>query len=350
MTKKYYAQIDFWKIKRELMEFIDILRNIWFVLIGVLFIGYTVLDGFDFGVGMLMPFIAKTDADKKRLIDSIWPVWDGNEVWLIAGAGALFAAFPLAYASVFSGFYLIFMLTLFALIFRAVSMEFWHYDEKRKKIWAAAFSIGSFLPPLLLGLIIGNILLGLPLNEKFQFTGGIGTIFRPFPVLTAVFAIVLFIMHGASYITLKTEGALHDKAKNAAIKLWPFAVFIFIVAAVSVFWFFPEKSSNPLMWIFSFLIFVVLIIFRESVKRLKFKTEFCLILSSTILACLWICLGVLLYPNLLGGLGNKNSITIYNSSSSELTLLIMLVFALIGIPVVIAYTGYVYRVFKGKVK
>jgi cytochrome bd ubiquinol oxidase subunit II len=331
------------------MEFIDILRNIWFVLIGVLFIGYTILDGFDFGVGMLMPFIAKTDADKKKLIDSIWPVWDGNEVWLITGAGALFAAFPAAYASVFSGFYLIFMLTLFALIFRAVSMEFWYYDEKRKKIWAAAFSIGSFLPPLFLGLIIGNILLGLPLNGKFQFTGGLSIIFRPFPVLTSVLAIILMIMHGASYIALKTEGVLHDKAKNAALKIWPFAVIIFIVAVISIFFFFQERFVNPLMWIFSLLIFVVLFIFKESMKRLKLMAGFSFILSSVVLAGLWICAGVLHYPNLLIGLGNQNSLSIYNSSSSELSLFIMFIFALIGMPIVIAYSIYVYRVFKGKV-
>jgi cytochrome bd ubiquinol oxidase subunit II len=331
------------------MEFISILQNIWFVLIGVLFIGYTILDGFDLGVGMLIPFIAKTDADKKKLIDSIWPVWDGNEVWLIAGAGALFAAFPAAYASVFSGFYLIFMLTLFALIFRAVSMEFWYYDEKRKKIWAAAFSIGSFLPPLFLGLIIGNILLGLPLNDKFRFTGDLCIIFRPFSVLTSVLAVILLIMHGASYIALKTEGVLHDKAKNAASKLWFFAIFIFIVAVISIFFFFPERFSNPLMWIFSLLIFIVLFIFKESMKKLRLLEGFSFILSSIILAGLWICTGVLQYPNLLSGFGNQNSLNIYNSSSSELTLFIMFIFALIGMPIVIAYSIYVYRVFKGKV-
>ncbi len=332
------------------MEFIEILQNIWFVLIGILFIGYTILDGFDLGVGMLMPFIARSEADKKKLIDSIWPVWDGNEVWLIAGAGALFAAFPQAYASVFSGFYLIFMLSLFALIFRAVSMEFWYYDEKRKKLWAAAFSAGSFLPPLLFGLIIGNILLGLPLNGKFQFAGNIGIIFRPFPVLVSVYTIILLIMHGASFIAIKTDGALHEKAKNVALKLWPLAVFLLIITAVSIFLFFPEKSFNPLMWIFSVLIFAVLIIFRESIKRLNLKIGFSFVLSSIMLACMWICFGVLMYPNLLAGLGNQNSISIYNSSSSELTLLIMLIIAMLGVPIVIAYTSYVYGVFRGKVK
>ncbi|MBN2402476.1 MAG: cytochrome d ubiquinol oxidase subunit II [Spirochaetes bacterium] len=333
------------------MEFIDILRNIWFILIGVLFIGYTILDGFDLGVGMLMPFIAKDDADKKKLINSIWPVWDGNEVWLIAGAGALFAAFPAAYAAVFSGFYLLFMLTLFALIFRAVSMEFWHYDIKRKKLWAAAFSIGSFFPPLFFGLIIGNVMLGLPLNDKFQFTSDLSVIFRPFPVLAAVLVIVFMIIHGASYVALKTEGALHDKAESAALKLWPFAVFLFIIAVISIFFFFPERSVNPLMWIFSLLIFIVLFTFRLSMKRMKiWKSGFTFILSSVVLACLWICAGVLLYPNLLNSTGGGNSLSIYNASSSELTLLIMFVFALIGMPVVIAYTIFVYRIFKGKVK
>ncbi|MFH0975194.1 MAG: cytochrome d ubiquinol oxidase subunit II [Spirochaetota bacterium] len=329
------------------MEYTDLLRNTWFILIGVLFIGYSILDGFDLGVGMLMPFITREDKDRKILINSIWPVWDGNEVWLLTGAGALFAAFPVAYASVFSGFYLLFMLTLFALIFRAVSMEFWYYDEKRKGLWAAAFSIGSFLPPLLLGLIIGNILLGMPLNDKFQFTSTLSLIFRPFPVLCAVLAVVFMIMHGASYLALKTEGSLCDKAERVASRIWFFALFVLIVAVISIFLFFLEKSHNPVMWVLSLLIFIALFLFKKFSYSGKAGLSF--LLSSLIFAELWICAGVILYPNLLNGLGS-NGLSIYNASSSKLTLRIMLTFALIGVPIVLAYTIYVYRIFKGKVR
>ena len=330
------------------MELFEILQNIWFVLIGILFIGYTILDGFDLGVGMLMPFIAKDDKDKKILIDSIWPVWDGNEVWLITGAGALFAAFPMAYASVFSGFYLLFMLTLFALIFRAVSMEFWYYDIKHRKLWSAAFSIGSFLPPLFLGLLTGNIVLGLAINGSMQFYADLSTILRPFPVLAAILATVFIIIHGSTYIMLKTEGELSNKAKTTGCRLWNFALFIFIVCVISVLLFFPEKSVNPLMWVFTLLIFSVLLSLRKTIK--DGFALFSFILSSVFLAGLWICAGVLLYPNLINGIQNINSISIYNASSSERTLLIMLVIAIAGMPIVIAYSIYVYRVFKGKVK
>jgi cytochrome bd ubiquinol oxidase subunit II len=329
------------------MELFDILKNIWFVLIGVLFIGYSILDGFDFGVGMLMPFIAKEDKDKKVLIDTIWPVWDGNEVWLVTGAGALFAAFPAAYASVFSGFYLLIMLTLFSLIFRAVSMEFWYHDIKRKKLWAAAFSIGSVLPPLFLGLLIGNIILGMPLNDKFLFTADISVIFRPFPVLTAILVTVFMIIHGSTYTALKTEGSLRNKASVTAGRLWFFALFLFIITVISVFLFFPERSGNPLMWIFSLIIFAALLILKKAINIQKAGLSF--LLSSFIFAGLWICAGALLYPNLINGIQSQNSISIYNASSSEPTLRIMLIFALIGMPIVICYSIYVYRVFKGKV-
>jgi cytochrome bd ubiquinol oxidase subunit II len=329
------------------MEYIDFLRNAWFVLIGVLFIGYSILDGFDLGVGMLLPFIAKTDKDKKTLIDSIWPVWDGNEVWLLTGAGALFAAFPFVYASVFSGFYILFMVTLFALIFRAVSMEFWYYDERRRPFWITMFSIGSFLPPLLLGLITGNILLGIPLDDKLQFSGSFSMILRPFPVVCAILAVVFMIMHGATYVALKTEGSMCDKAERVCSRIWYFAIFILIAAILSVFMFFPGKAKNPLMWILALLLFAVLSAFKKMI--IDGKAGFSFVLTSVAFAVLWICASVLLYPNLVNGLGT-GSLSIYNASSSELTLTIMLIFALIGVPIVLLYTIYVYRIFKGKVR
>jgi len=329
------------------MDFFDILRNAWFVLIGVLFAGYSILDGFDLGVGMLTPFIAKDDGKKSILINSIWPVWDGNEVWLLTGAGALFAAFPMAYATVFSGFYLMFMLILFALIFRAVSLEFWYHDISRRKIWAGAFTIGSFLPPLLLGIILGNIILGVPLNAAFQFFGDLTTIFRPFAVVIGIFALVLMIVHGAVYIILKTEGELQEKARIVAGRLWIFLLIIFFISAISMFLFATGSISNKLVWTSCVLSFILLMVLRYSIGNNKDSLSF--ILSSLIFLTSWLCVGALLYPNLLKGINNQN-LTIYNASSSQLTLTIMLIIALIGMPVVIGYTIFVYRVFKGKAK
>ena len=164
------------------MENIKNFQELWFVLILILFIGYSLLDGFDLGIGVLLPFICKTKEEKDILINSIGPVWDGNEVWLITGGGALFAAFPHAYATAFSGFYLAMMLVLFALIFRAVSMEFRVNDEDRSLIWEKAFIVGSGLAALLFGVALGNVVYGVPLDNKMEFTGSFFTLLRPVPL------------------------------------------------------------------------------------------------------------------------------------------------------------------------
>lgn len=328
------------------METIDILRNAWFIIIGILFIGYSILDGFDFGAGMLIPFLAKEDREKAAIIDSIWPVWDGNEVWLIAGAGALFAAFPVAYASVFSGFYIIFMLTLFALIFRAVSMEFWYHDVKRKNIWSSAFTIGSFLPPLLLGIIIGNIIQGMPLNEQYNFTGSLLTILRPMPVITGLLVVCLMIMHGAVYLGLKTEAGIQRKAGEAAKRIWLPALIFFIISVVSAFLFIPGSSSSIIVWIAVILILLDFVILRRTIKMQK--NTIALLLSSFIFACLWACAGAVMYPNLIRGVNGHNNLSIFAASSGKLTLQIMLIIAVIGMPAVIGYSIFVYRVFRRK--
>ncbi len=330
------------------METIDILRNLWFIIIGILFTGYSILDGFDFGAGMLMPFLAKEDRDKEAVIDSIWPVWDGNEVWLVAGAGALFAAFPLAYASVFSGFYLIFMLTLFSLIFRAVSMEFWYYDIKRRNIWSWAFTIGSFLPPLFLGIITGNIILGVPLNEQYQFTGSLLTVIRPLPVITGILVICLMILHGAVYLSLKTEGRMREKARAAAMRIWLPILIIFIISVISVFLFIPESVTSIIVWIAVILIILDLFLLRRTIKTQKDIRA--LILSSIVFICLWACAGAVLYPDLINGINDQNSLSIYTASSGQLTLQLMLIIAVIGMPIVIGYSIFVYRVFRGKLR
>ncbi|HUU51724.1 MAG TPA: cytochrome d ubiquinol oxidase subunit II, partial [Candidatus Heimdallarchaeota archaeon] len=164
------------------METWDILRNIWFILIGVLFVGYSILDGFDLGIGALFPFLGKKEEEKEALIKSIGPFWDGNEVWILTGGGALFAAFPHAYATVFSGFYLALMAILFSLIFRAVSLEFRAHDTKRKRFWEGAFVVGSFLPSLLFGVALGNVVVGVPLDNTMNYTGNFFKLLRPFPL------------------------------------------------------------------------------------------------------------------------------------------------------------------------
>ena len=197
------------------MENIQNFQELWFVLILILFIGYSLLDGFDLGIGALLPFIGRKKEEKDILINSIGPVWDGNEVWLITGGGALFAAFPRAYATAFSGFYPAMMLVLCALIFRAVSIEFRAHDEARAGIWEKAFFAGSALAALLLGVALGNVVYGVPLDDGMEFTGNFFTLLRPVPLLFGITGFAAVCLQGASYALMKTEGELRERCFRA---------------------------------------------------------------------------------------------------------------------------------------
>ena len=202
------------------METWNTLQNIWFVLIGVLFVGYAILDGFDLGIGSLFPFLAKKEEEKDALYKTIGPFWDGNEVWLLTAGGALFAAFPHTYATVFSGFYLALMLVLFSLIFRAISIEFRAHDLKRQKLWDGALVIGSLLPSLLYGVALGNVILGIPLDSNMDYAGNFFLLLRPFPLLIGLFGLVAILVQGATYAAYKTEGEIQSRARKIAQKLW----------------------------------------------------------------------------------------------------------------------------------
>ena len=203
------------------METLEILQITWFILIGILFAGYAVLDGFDLGIGSLLPILTKNDEKKVSvLFRSIGPVWDGNEVWLITAGGALFAAFPHAYATVFSGFYLALMIVLFGLILRAVSIEFFTLETENKGIWAKTFFIGSIIPSILFGVALGNVIMGVPLDSRMEFTGNFFTLLRPFPLATGLLGFTAILMQGLTYTMLKTEGEIHDTAKGLAGKVW----------------------------------------------------------------------------------------------------------------------------------
>lgn len=329
------------------MEIIDLLRNTWFFLIGILLLGYSILDGFDLGIGMLFPFLGREEREKRILLNAIWPFWDGNEVWLLTAGGALFAAFPHAYATVFSGFYLALMLVLFALIFRAVSIEFWHYDEGRRKIWEWSFILGSFLPSLLFGVALGNLILGIPLNEDMNFTGDFFTLLRPYPLLIGVLGLSAILLQGSTYAILKTEGALQSRAREAARVLWIAFIVLFVLAFLATVAYLPEILRRGWVWLSVLVVLVAWVWFFKSLKQQRSGVSF--IMSSFIFAGLWGIAGASLYPNLVRASNLfYNSLSIYNASSSELTLKVMLIFALIGMPLVIAYTAFVYKAFKGK--
>jgi len=329
------------------------LNIIWFLLVGVLVTGYAILDGFDLGVGSLFLLLGRTEEEKQTLLHSIGPFWDGNEVWLLTGAGAIFAAFPLVYASVFSGFYLAMMLVLFALILRAVSVELRDQAEslKWRKRLDLMFSLGSFLPALLFGVAMGNIARGIPLNAAHNYTGGFFDLLNPYALLLGLLGLFAFLLQGSSYILLKTEGQLQDRAKSYFTRIWIAFLALYVLSTLYTYVAVPALFANYYQyhWLYlaPLLIVAGLVMAPLMVKAARYGWAF--VATSAIMAGLIGTLGFGMFPNLVPALEPGLSLTIYNASSSPLTLKTMLVIALIGVPIVLFYTIYVYRVFRGKV-
>ena len=332
------------------METLTLLQIVWFILIGVLLVGYSVLDGFDLGVGSLLPFLAGSD-DKKTtvLFKSVGPVWDGNEVWLLTGGGALFAAFPHAYATVFSGFYLALMLVLVGLILRAVSIEFYMNDEHNKSRWRTTFFLGSLIPSILFGVALGNVIQGIPLDGKMEFTGNFFTLLRPYPLSVGILGLCAILMQGATYTILKTDGELNEKAFGLSGKIYYGYIIMFIATVALAFIIMPDRMCNILAWIAAGLFIIAMVVLKLSLSAKKELRSF--LASSLAFVSLWGIAGAIHFPNLARATGSERNldITIYNASSTELTLTVMLIIALIGMPIVIGYTIYVYRIFRGKI-
>jgi len=329
----------------------------WFLLVGVLIIGYAILDGFDLGVGVIQLF-TRDENERKVNINSIGPVWDGNEVWLLTGGGALFAAFPIVYATVFSGFYIAFMLLLYFLVFRAVSFEFRKFSEspEAKKRWDLAFAIGSFGPALLFGVAIGNIMRGLPIEiidgkivSNITFLG----ILNPYSLLIGILGLVMFTMHGAIYLTMKIEGNHQQKMINWANKTWMGFIVLYVISTLSTFfvapYLFNGMLKNPLFWTLFILLLLSIVYIPVGLKAKRFGYTF--LASAINIASIVGLFAVSLFPRLVPSsidLANY-SLTIYNASSTQRTLETMLIIALIGVPIVLAYTIVIYRIFRGKV-
>ncbi len=321
----------------------------WFILIGVLLVGYAILDGFDLGVAILQLFTNREE-DKKAIHDAIAPFWDGNEVWLITGGGAVFAAFPHVYATVFSGFYLAIMLLLVGLIFRAISIEFRNQvdNDAWKTFWDKAFSFSSLVVALLLGVALGNIFIGIPLDGQMNYTGSFFTLLRPVPLFVGLTGVLMFCTQGAAYLLLKTDGPLYKSARGWVKKSWMlFIVFMILTTVVTAIVDVSKigtlfSSTAGYLAIILLLAGIVLLpIFLK--KEQNFRV---FLSSSTIIASMFLIVGATIFPNMVPAQIPEYSLTIYNSSSSQLTLTVMLIFALIGMPIVIGYTTFVYRVFR----
>ena len=326
----------------------------WFLLVGAVFSGYAILDGFDLGAGAWHLFFKK-ERSRRIALNAVGPVWDGNEVWLVIGGGMLFAGFRELYATLLSAMYIPFMLFLAFLIFRAISIEFRSKEPMLwwRKTWDIAYSISSIMLAILLGVVLGNVLQGMAIGPDKEFQGSWLIFINPYAIMVGITTLALFMMHGAIYLTMKTEGRLFAKIalllRNAII----FFILSFVITTAYTLIYIPHLSDefkqNPALFIFPLLAFLSIANIPRLVRRHRYKRAF--VFSSITVSMLLGLVAIELYPTLiLSTIDPEYSLTIYNSSSSDKSLGIMLLMAAIGIPIVGSYTYFVYRTFYGKVE
>ena len=327
---------------------------LWFWLVGALLTGYAVLDGFDLGVGALHLF-TKTDQERRLLLNAIGPVWDGNEVWLVTSGGALFAAFPMVYATVFSGFYLPLMLVLAALIFRAVAIEFRSKQPMRwwRRLWDVSFCASSVLCSLLIGVALGNIARGVPLDAEREFAGTFLGLLHPYALLVGVTTVALFMMHGAIYLVVKTEGRLREKVRWWVHRTMIAFIICYATTTMATLLYVPHMGdhfkAHPILFVVPLLnMLAIANIPREIYRGRDFRA---FLSSCAAIAALLLLFGIGIFPNIVRSAPNpEHSLTLFNAASSPKTLATMLVIAGCGLPLVLAYTASIYWIFRGKVK
>ena len=327
------------------------LEEFWFVLIGVLWSGYFVLEGFDFGVGMLLPFLPRDERERSLMFQSIGPVWDGNEVWLVVAAGATFAAFPAWYATLFSGFYVALLAILVLLIVRVVSFD-WrerHHGERWRMTWLCANSIGSFGAAFLWALALANLVQGVPLDSSHVFTGGIVDLFSPYTVVMGVAVVALFALHGATYLTLRTSGALRRRAAATASRLAPIAA---VLAAGGVAWTVVVAHQNNQRAVVPVAIPAVLtgvLVIGAAVLTARGRATWAF--AATGLAAVGVVATIFtgLYPRVLvSDPAFGNSLTISNAASGPYALEVITVVAVVFTPIILLYQGWTYHVFRAR--
>jgi len=328
--------------------------TLWFLVTGALFSGYAILDGFDLGAGAWHLFF-KEEESRRIALNAVGPVWDGNEVWLVIGGGALFAGFPEAYATLFSAMYIPFILFLGFLIFRAVSIEFRGKEPMRwwRKTWDISYSVSSAALALLLGVVLGNILIGIPMDEQFVFTGHWLDFLNPYALSVGLTTLALFMVHGAIYLTMKTEGKLFNQVTRLLRRSILFFVATFVLVTVLSILSFPHLTdrfiSNPVLFIIPLLAFLSIANVPRLASKGKYLRSF--VFSALSISFLLILVAIELYPTIiLDKVNPENTMQIYDAASSDKALGIMLTITAIGAPLVIAYTVFVYRTFWGKVK
>jgi cytochrome d ubiquinol oxidase subunit II len=322
------------------------LTTVWFILIAVLWIGYFTLEGFDFGVGMLLPILGRDDRERRVMINTIGPVWDGNEVWLLVAGGATFAAFPNWYATLFSGFYLPLLLILVALIVRGVAFEYRakrHHEEWRRG-WDLAIVVGSFVPALLWGVAFANILRGVPIDADLEYAGGFWNLLNPYALLGGVTTLLLFLTHGAMYVALKTDGPIRIRARGLAVRVGVATA----VAAVSFLVWTQIDTGNA----GSAVLFVlaVLSLVGGLLACTQAREGWAFIGTFAAIGLAVAGLFVALFPDVMPTtLADGVSLTTTNASSTHYTLTVMTVVAVVITPLVLAYQAWTYWVFRKRI-
>jgi cytochrome d ubiquinol oxidase subunit II len=347
---------------------------VWYILVGVLLIGYAILDGFDLGVGILH-LRSKGDHDRRILMNAIGPVWDGNEVWLITAGGALFAAFPNVYATAFSGFYLPFMVLLIALIFRAVSIEFRSKEAnpRWRSFWDGGFSIGSIVAAFLFGVAIGNIVMGFPIGSDMEYQGTVFDLLNPYSIASGFFALSMFALHGGIYLNMKTEGDLQKQIQGwIKMNYWIFVIFFVVFSGLTLY-LKPEMIANfsfgkidlpgnkhelvenheTMISVFAWIIVALNILAIANIPRMlsKGREGWAFISSASMIGAVVMLFALGIFPNLMvSNLDPKFNLDIYNGASSDYTLKTMAILASFGLPFVVSYTTIIYWTYRGKVK
>lgn len=331
------------------------LQTLWFILTTVLLTGYAILDGFDLGVGILHLF-TKGEEQRRINMNSIGPVWDGNEVWLIAGGGSLFAAFAPVYAAVWSGFYLALMLLLAALIGRAVAIDFRAkvQSDTTKRFLDYSFGIGSLLIALLLGVAFGNILRGIPIDMDGWYTGTFFTLLNPYAIIVGLLTVATFTMHGALFLSLKTDGERQAQLNRAALVLWVGVVVMYIIATIATYlaagylWDFQRPEIQKPIWMALLVLTIAAMAFIPFYLRKK-RLQAAFVASALMIAGMIALPAVCLFPRLVpSSIDPAFDLTAFTHSSSQYTLQIMLYIALAGMPLAILYKVILYRAFRGK--
>lgn len=360
------------------------LRIIWWVLLGVLLIGFAVMDGFDLGAAIISPFVARNDIERRIVMNTIGPVWEGNQVWIILGAGAIFAAWPYVYAVAFSGFYLAMLILLAGFILRPVSIKYRskNKDPRWYRFWDTTFVISGFIPALITGVAVGNVLLGVPFyfddSLRMAYTGSFWGLLNPFALMTGVLSVLMLMMHGAMYISIKTEAPITKRAANVARISAALVIALFAAAGVWIAWgiegytvgaIAPDAASNPLhkhvhqavgAWLNNYsnitwmIVAPVLGFFGAFIvlawANVKGMQKLVFVGSGLSIFGIIATVGLSMFPFILpSSIAPAASLLVWDASSSHITLFVMLIATVFFMPIILAYTAWVYHVMRGKV-